>query len=92
MKVTIKPSNITFDVNQGETILQAALRQGVDFPYRCQQGVCSSCVCKLQQGEVSYPNTNTGGLVLKSANGDNFAYACVGIPDTDLILQHPFIN
>lgn len=35
-----------------ETILDAALGQGVELPYSCKGGVCSTCRCKMTRGEV----------------------------------------
>lgn len=35
------------------SILDAALRQGADLPYACKGGVCATCKCKLQTGEVT---------------------------------------
>jgi 3-ketosteroid 9alpha-monooxygenase subunit B len=35
-----------------ETLLEAALRQGVAVPYSCQAGLCASCMCRLVEGEV----------------------------------------
>lgn len=40
------------DVNPNETILAAALRAGLDAPYACQAGVCSTCMCKVVEGEA----------------------------------------
>jgi 3-phenylpropionate/trans-cinnamate dioxygenase ferredoxin reductase subunit len=37
-------------VDRRETLLQAALRQGIDFPYSCRVGGCATCKCKLKQG------------------------------------------
>ncbi|NTV88212.1 MAG: 2Fe-2S iron-sulfur cluster binding domain-containing protein, partial [Burkholderiaceae bacterium] len=39
-------------VNPGETLLQAALRQGIAFPHSCRVGGCASCKCRLLDGRV----------------------------------------
>lgn len=36
----------------GQTILDAALQNGADLPYACKGGVCATCKCKLEKGEV----------------------------------------
>jgi ring-1,2-phenylacetyl-CoA epoxidase subunit PaaE len=42
-----------FDIERGtETVLDAGLRQGVDLPYSCKGGVCSTCRVLLVEGEV----------------------------------------
>ena len=33
-------------------MLEGALAQGVDLPYSCKGGVCSTCRCRLTKGEV----------------------------------------
>jgi ring-1,2-phenylacetyl-CoA epoxidase subunit PaaE len=35
-----------------ESLLDAALRNGIELPYSCKGGVCSTCRCLLKQGEV----------------------------------------
>ncbi|WP_224813542.1 2Fe-2S iron-sulfur cluster-binding protein [Hasllibacter sp. MH4015] len=40
------------DVAAGETLLNAALRAGLDAPYACKAGVCSTCMCKVVEGEA----------------------------------------
>ena len=39
-------------VEDDETILQAALRQGNDPPFSCQVGACATCRAILKQGKV----------------------------------------
>lgn len=42
-----------FDVRKGrESVLDAGLRSGVDLPYSCKSGICSSCRAQLVAGEV----------------------------------------
>jgi CDP-4-dehydro-6-deoxyglucose reductase len=43
-----------FAVNDGESILDAALRQGHIFPYSCRDGLCASCKADLVHGRVEY--------------------------------------
>ncbi|MDB2701472.1 2Fe-2S iron-sulfur cluster-binding protein [Flavobacteriaceae bacterium] len=43
--------NIT--VPKGTSILQALQDQGIDAPFSCQSGVCSTCIAMLTQGEVA---------------------------------------
>jgi CDP-4-dehydro-6-deoxyglucose reductase len=40
---------------EGESILSAALRQGVMLPYSCKNGTCGSCKGRVLSGEVHYP-------------------------------------
>jgi ring-1,2-phenylacetyl-CoA epoxidase subunit PaaE len=40
------------DVAPDETILNAALRAGLDAPYACKAGVCSTCMCKVLEGDA----------------------------------------
>lgn len=42
-----------FQVSRNQqTVLDSALEQGIELPYACKGGVCSTCRCKLTQGEV----------------------------------------
>ncbi|WP_253712329.1 1,2-phenylacetyl-CoA epoxidase subunit PaaE [Bradyrhizobium sp. WD16] len=40
-------------VAEGEAILDAALRAGVDLPYACKGGMCSTCRAKVVEGQVT---------------------------------------
>jgi len=87
--VTIAPAQLSFTVNDGETILEAALRQGIDFPFRCRQGVCTSCVCKLKSGSVHYADP---APLTELDKQQQFTYCCLAYADTDVVLHHPFIR
>jgi CDP-4-dehydro-6-deoxyglucose reductase, E3 len=53
-RVTIKPSNHVFTVNDDETILEAALREGFVIAYGCRNGACGTCKGKVLDGIVDY--------------------------------------
>jgi CDP-4-dehydro-6-deoxyglucose reductase, E3 len=52
--VTIRPSGHQLEIEDDESVLDAALRQGFALPYGCRNGGCGSCMGKLLQGEVDY--------------------------------------
>ncbi len=54
-KVTVKLDGISFSFDlpfDGDTILEAALKQGADLPYSCKGGVCATCKARLLEGKV----------------------------------------
>lgn len=53
-KVMIKPDNIEFMIAPDQTILSAAIEQGVMLAHRCKIGACMTCICKKIEGEVEY--------------------------------------
>jgi ring-1,2-phenylacetyl-CoA epoxidase subunit PaaE len=60
-------------LSQDEHILDAALNAGLDLPFSCKAGVCSTCRCKVTQGEVTMDKNFT----LESAEvAQGFALSC----------------
>ncbi|MDA7087475.1 phenol 2-monooxygenase domain-containing protein [Pseudomonas sp. SA3-5] len=50
--VTIEPTGEVIEVEEGQTILQAALRQGVWLPFACGHGTCATCKVQVLEGDV----------------------------------------
>jgi ring-1,2-phenylacetyl-CoA epoxidase subunit PaaE len=48
--VLVDGDEATFEMSQKQTILEAALKQGLDAPYSCQGGICSSCLARITIG------------------------------------------
>ena len=48
--ITVDDEETTFEMSQKQTILDAALKQGIDAPYSCQGGICSSCLARVKSG------------------------------------------
>ncbi len=53
-----------FRARRGETLLDAALINGVDIPHDCRSGHCGSCRCKVESGKVEGGETDAPGTVL----------------------------
>ncbi|WP_299877461.1 2Fe-2S iron-sulfur cluster-binding protein [uncultured Sulfitobacter sp.] len=50
--VIIDGAQRTFEMPKGQSVLEAALEAGQDAPFACKAGVCSTCMCKVLEGEV----------------------------------------
>ncbi|MEO5778128.1 MAG: ferredoxin--NADP reductase [Flavobacterium sp.] len=48
--VMVDDEEVTFEMSQKQTVLEAALKQGIDAPYSCQGGICSSCLARITNG------------------------------------------
>ena len=53
-KVTVHPSGHQFEVDEGEAILDAAMRQNIELPYGCRGGACGARAGFVVKGEVYY--------------------------------------
>jgi ferredoxin-NAD(P)+ reductase (naphthalene dioxygenase ferredoxin-specific) len=51
-KVSIQQFGCAIDVRPGQSILDAALKAGLDYPYACRSGTCSACKTQLLSGKV----------------------------------------
>jgi CDP-4-dehydro-6-deoxyglucose reductase, E3 len=82
-QIRTEPGNHSFDVEPGETLLAAALRQRVGLPYGCRNGKCGSCAAELLSGRVAYPSGKTEALEGKP---EGTCLACQAVPETDLVI------
>ena len=78
-----EPGDHAFTVEPGETLLAAALRQGVGLPYGCRNGTCGSCAAQLIAGTVDYPSGKTDGLEGKPPGS---CLTCQAVPGSDVLL------
>ena len=46
----LEPSGRTFTVRPGETVLEAAIREGIGLPYGRRNGACGACKGTLRSG------------------------------------------
>lgn len=84
--VRLKGSGTEFEVNSGETVLDAALRQGIVLPYSCRTGSCATCKGRIVSGEVDYGEYQEQALP-PSERDQGYALLCQAQPLTDLEVE-----
>ena len=73
-----------FDMSKDDdNILDAALVAGADLPFACKGGVCSTCKCKLIEGEVEM---KVNYALEKSEVAQNYVLSCQSIPTTKKVI------
>jgi p-cymene monooxygenase electron transfer component len=75
----IQPLGVTIEIASGQTILEAALAQGVAYPHNCTVGTCGSCKTRLIEGQVDA--TSDFGYTLSKPELDaGYILACQSMP------------
>jgi CDP-4-dehydro-6-deoxyglucose reductase, E3 len=85
-KVTVQPSGQSFDVEESESVLTAALRQGVMLPYGCKNGACGSCKGKIVAGAVDYGHYHARVLT-EAERAHGKALFCQAKPLGELVIE-----
>ena len=84
--VTLQPSALQFQAEDGETVLAAALRQGFVLPYGCKNGACGSCKAKIVSGAVDYGVYQAKALT-DDEKSQGKVLLCQAKPQSDLVLE-----
>jgi NAD(P)H-flavin reductase/ferredoxin len=79
----ILPANVELRVGARETLLQAALSQGIPFPHDCRAGGCGTCKCRLVKGKVK-ELTDKSYILSAEELRENYVLACQSIPQGDI--------
>ena len=81
--VKLHPTGHELAVEEGETILEAAIRQNIGLPYGCRNGFCGNCLAKLTVGDVTYPDGPPPAL---DPAIDQGCLTCQAVPASDIEL------
>ena len=80
MRITLEPGGLDLETAPGETILDAARREGFDAPNSCRNGNCHVCEAVLLHGRVKLPDSREAGP------GEEI-FTCVAEPLEDCALH-----
>ena len=85
-QITCHGQTKTAEALPGESLLEVALKLGLEPPYSCLEGVCGTCQARVEKGEVipgdditSLPSDSAGVLIVKT---------CMTRPKSDIQINY----
>ena len=84
--VRFEPVGVEMEVKEGETVLDAAFRQGVALMHGCKEGQCSSCKSLLVEGDIELGKYSTFALA-DYERETNHVLLCRTFAYSDLVVE-----
>ena len=85
-ELTIEPLGQTIEIEEGQTILDAALRAGIYLPHACCHGLCATCKVQVSDGEVDHGEASTFAL-MDFERDEGKCLACCARAESDLVIE-----
>ena len=87
--VTIRTSDgASFEVDEGEIVLDAAMRQGVAIPYSCRSGTCRTCLSRVVSGRIDHEAEYADELTIGEAEvAQGFRLLCSSLAYADSVIE-----
>lgn len=84
--LTIEPLGAELEVEDGQTILDAALRAGVYLPHACCHGLCATCKVVVLDGEVDHGEASSFAL-MDFEREEGKTLACCATVEGDVTIE-----
>lgn len=85
-EITIEPTGDVIEVEDGQTILDASLRQGVWLPFACGHGTCGTCKVQVLDGDAEIGDASPFAL-MDMERDDGLVLACCAMPESDMVIE-----
>lgn len=85
-QLTIEPLGQVLDVEDGQTILDAALRAGIYLPHACCHGLCATCKITVSDGEIDHGEASTFAL-MDYERDEGQCLACCATLQSDVTIE-----
>jgi phenol hydroxylase P5 protein len=85
-EITVEPTGDIVEVEDGQTILDAALRQGVWLPFACGHGTCATCKVQVLEGDYDIGEASPFAL-MDMEREDGKILACCCKPESDMVIE-----
>jgi len=86
-EVTLEPSGKTITVKEGQTILDAAIRNGIQVAYGCRHGSCSACKCQVLEGDFEIMDRVSEYSLMSFEREEGFTLMCSTLAESDLVIE-----
>lgn len=84
--LTIQPLGVEVEIEEGQTILDAALRAGVYLPHACCHGLCATCKVTIVDGEVEHGEASSFAL-MDFEREEGKTLACCATVEDDIVIE-----
>lgn len=85
-QLTFESTGQVLDVEEGQTILDAALRAGIYLPHACCHGLCATCKIEVTDGEVDHGEASNFAL-MDYEREEGKALACCATLESDVTID-----
>ncbi len=84
--VRFEPVGVEMEIDEGESVLNAAFRQGVTLMHGCKEGQCSACKSVLREGDIDLLKYSTFALSDAEREQDKILL-CRTLAYSDLVVE-----
>ena len=85
-RISLQPGNHTFEADDDQTVLEAALAAGLLLPHGCRDGARGACKGPVVEGEVEHAQ-RTSRAHCEGLRAEGLALFCCAKPRGDLVVQ-----